>query len=77
MPVWIEGRTHFFVCDVCRHEATVDEEDGTSWDEAKFISARMKEEGWRLSKRRGAQWEAQCPDCAQHSGYTLGPEGLD
>ncbi len=77
MGIWIEGVTHFFLCDVCGNETTAEEPSGASWDEVRLISTRLKEEGWRLTKSRGGQWEALCPDCAQHSGYKMGPEGLD
>ena len=77
MPVWKEGRTHFFACDVCGHQVTVDEPKNASWDEVRFISTGLKEDGWRLEKKRGGRWEALCPNCSPHSGYTMGPEGLD
>ena len=77
MPVWTEGLTHFYVCDVCGYEKPEQQGKGASWDEVRLIPTRLKEEGWRLAKRRGGQWEALCPDCAPHSGYTMGPEGLD
>jgi hypothetical protein len=77
VAVWIEGKTHFFLCDVCGHETTVEEPRDASWDEVRLISTGLKEEGWRLTKKRGSQWEALCPDCAPHSGYAMGPEAFD
>ena len=77
MGVWKEERNHFFVCDVCERQVIVEERKGASWDEVRLIPAGLKEEGWQLSKRRGGPWDAQCPDCAQYSGYKAGPEGLD
>ena len=76
MAVWKEGRTHFFLCDVCGSETMVEERKNASWDEVRLIPVRLKEEGWRLTKTR-SQWEALCPQCAPHSGYLMGPEGLD
>ena len=76
MAVWKEGQTHFFLCDVCGFETTVEERKAASWDEVRLIPVRLKEDGWRLTRTRG-QWEAMCPDCAPHSGYVMGPEGLD
>ena len=78
MGVWKEERSHFFVCDVCDRQVIVEERKGASWDEIRYIPTALKEEGWLLNKRRGEQWEAQCPDCAQHSGYKMGgPEAFD
>lgn len=77
MPVWIEGKTHFFACDVCGYQVTRDEAKNASWDEVRFISTELKEEGWRLERRRGSRWDALYPSCSPHSGYALGPEGLD
>lgn len=28
MPVWKEGRTHFFECDVCERRVTIEEKEG-------------------------------------------------
>lgn len=56
-------------CDVCPMWRI--ENHGRSWDEAKLASSRAKEEGWTLSRSRGEQWKAFCPDCSAHSGYTL------
>ncbi len=77
MPVWKEERTHFFVCDVCDRQVIVEERKGASWDEVRMIPAGLREDGWQLNKRRGGPWEAQCPDCAQYTGYKMGPDGLD
>jgi hypothetical protein len=76
--VWKEGRSHFFVCEVCDREVVVEERKGASWDEIRLIPTRLREEGWLLNKRRGEAWEAQCPDCAQYSGYKMGgPEAFE
>jgi hypothetical protein len=78
MAVWKEGRSHFFACDVCERQIIVEERKGASWDEIRFIPTSLREDGWLLNKRRGEEWEAQCPDCAQHSGYKMGgPEAFD
>ena len=76
MPVWKEDRTHFYLCDVCKHRTTIEIPRNFSWDEARLTTARLKERGWRLTKVQG-QWEALCPECAQYSGYKMGPDGLD
>lgn len=77
MPVWKEGRTHFFECDVCERRIAVEERKGASWDEIRLIPASLREEGWLLNKRRAGRWEAQCPDCSQYSGYKMGGDALD
>ena len=77
MGVWKEGRTHFFACDVCDYQTAVEARKNASWDEVRLIPVRLKEAGWQLTKTRGGPWEALCPECAQHSGYKMGPEGLD
>jgi len=77
MPVWKEGRTHFFACDVCPQQVSVEEQKSASWDEVRLIPTRLKEEGWLLTKRAGGPWEALCPECAPHSGYQMGPEAFD
>jgi hypothetical protein len=78
MGVWKEGRSHFFVCDVCDRQINDEERKGASWDEIRFIPTSLKEDGWLLNKRRGEEGEAQCPACAQHSGYKMGgPEAFD
>jgi hypothetical protein len=74
MAVWKEGLTHFFLCDVCGFEKTVEERKNASRDEVRLIWVRLKEDGWRLTRPR-SQWEALCPDCAPPSDYD--PEGLD
>jgi hypothetical protein len=77
MAVWKEGRTHFFACDVCEHQIAIEEQQNASRDEMRIIPIRLKEDGWLLNKRPGRSWEAQCPECAQYSGYKMGPDALD
>jgi hypothetical protein len=64
MPVWKEGLTHFFLCDVCKQETTVQERMEDSWDEVRMIRTRLTEEEWRFHIK-GGEAEALCPDCAQ------------
>lgn len=64
-----DNGTTVFLCDICKKER-IDKAEG-SWDEARLVPVRAKEDGWRLSKRRGGRWEAHCPDCAEFSGYSL------
>jgi hypothetical protein len=77
VPVWKEGRTHFFVCDVCDFQVAVEERLNVTWDEIRMIPTDLRSEGWLLNKRRGGNWEAQCPECSRHSGYRMDLEGLD
>lgn len=73
MGKWIEGRTHFFVCDVCNdHRMTVKEPLNVSFDEYRQITTDLNEEGWRITKR-----EVICPECAKFAGYKMGPDALE
>jgi hypothetical protein len=73
MGTWIEGRTHFFVCDICNdNRTTLKEPLNVSFDEWRSMRVGLTEAGWRITKR-----EVLCPDCAQFDGYKMGPDALD